>query len=325
MPRDYYEENDCSPRVISFQDLACPRPQVSCDAAHRLTKDIFGAQRTMPRLLTRDPVEIGQKRKLPTLVLPTRPEDTLHHVKTYGGSNTTLRCYTDLSPEADLRIQDVMPWPALDDMENPLWNRNWRARSSVRAGTAGGRRRMNAAPAYPNTAAAKHDAAREIAAVLRAAKTAGLIGGGGAPEPAALTDSITEVDARRLLNRALAAGPAAERALGTLNRLFAPGDVIELRALNPDNRTARSLHGRLGVQEERAALADFVRRHNGLWNIYVGVNPRAPRLVRATDAASAGDIVARRSVLLDLDIKDAPEGTRAGSKRSRHWRPWGQR
>jgi hypothetical protein len=69
----------------------------------------------------------------------------------------------------------------------------------------------------------------------------------------------------RLLN-ALRAGPAAEMALEAITPAYTPGDVIELRALDPAGAGVLSLCGRLDDPAERAALEGFIRDHNGRRN-----------------------------------------------------------
>lgn len=101
-------------------------------------------------------------------------------------------------------------------------------------------------------------------------------------------------------------GIAGEKALAAIERLFAPDDVIELRAIDPAGGGATSLCGRLSEPSERAALADFVRHHNGKWNLYVGVNPRAASMAGQDRAGSEADVPLRRNVVIDLDLKDAP-------------------
>ncbi len=106
---------------------------------------------------------------------------------------------------------------------------------------------------------------------------------------------------------ALRAGPAAGLALDAIAPAFAPGDVIELRALDPAGRGAVSLNGRLDNPAERAALVEFVCQHNGRWNLYVGINPRRPDMAGTNQKASAPDVMARRTVVLDLDHKEAKD------------------
>lgn len=100
-------------------------------------------------------------------------------------------------------------------------------------------------------------------------------------------------------------GPAAGMALEAISQAFAPGDVIELRALDPAGQGAVSLCGRLDNPAERAALENFIGQHNGRWNVYVGINPRRQDMAGTNGKASTPDVVARRTVVLDLDRKDA--------------------
>lgn len=103
---------------------------------------------------------------------------------------------------------------------------------------------------------------------------------------------------------AIRRGPAVERALATLGARYAPDDVIELRAVAPGGG-AVSFNGRLG--RERDQMAAFIREHNGQRNVYHGINPRRTELAGSAVAASAGDVVGRRYVVLDFDNKDAPD------------------
>lgn len=105
----------------------------------------------------------------------------------------------------------------------------------------------------------------------------------------------------------LAKGRAAPAALELLAPFYEPGDVIELRAVDPAGG-AESLCGKLDDTAQRKALEDFVRRWNGLSNLYVGINPRRDDMAGTGGAAKAHDIVARRVMVLDLDFKDAPAG-----------------
>jgi hypothetical protein len=144
----------------------------------------------------------------------------------------------------------------------------------------------------------------EALAVLEQATSHNLI------DPAAAKDAKDRASFSPLSMRAvaalIAAGPAPGMALDAIAPAFLPGDVIELRALDPAGGGAQSLSGRLDVPEERKALCGFIARHNGLWNLYVGANPRRADFAGTDRAASAADVVARRGVVLDLDLKDAP-------------------
>jgi hypothetical protein len=112
----------------------------------------------------------------------------------------------------------------------------------------------------------------------------------------------------------LRAGPAAGLALDAIAPGFAPGDVIELRALDPAGGGGLSYCGRLEDPTERAALEGFIREHLGLRNIYVGCNPRTPvwkglrgkRIGSKLVFPGAEDVPTRRNIVLDLDTKDAP-------------------
>lgn len=115
---------------------------------------------------------------------------------------------------------------------------------------------------------------------------------------------------------ALRDGPAAEMALDAIALAFAQGDVIELRALDPARVSGPASYcGRLEDAEQRAAMAAFIRDHMGLRNLYVGCNPRGDDWagLRGKMVGSkltfpdAADVPVRRNVVLDLDLKDAPD------------------
>ncbi|WP_197646317.1 AAA family ATPase [Tabrizicola soli] len=122
-----------------------------------------------------------------------------------------------------------------------------------------------------------------------------------------ITGLLTQDGLKARLLDALRVGPAARLALDAIAPAYAPGDVIELRALDPAGGGAVSLNGRLDNPAERAALMDFIRQHNGRRNLYVGINPRRLDMAGTGENASAQDVVARRTVVLDLDHKDAPD------------------
>lgn len=117
---------------------------------------------------------------------------------------------------------------------------------------------------------------------------------------------LTPDGLRNRILSALRAGPAAEMALEAITPAYTPGDVIELRALDPAGAGGLSLCGRLDDPAERAALEGFIRDHNGRRNLYVGCNPRRADMAGTMQAASAADVPVRRNVVLDFDLKDAP-------------------
>lgn len=112
-------------------------------------------------------------------------------------------------------------------------------------------------------------------------------------------------NAREDIIEAINEGTAATQSLETIEPLFAPGDVVELRAIHLGSG-AKSLCGRLAVPAERSALIEFIRSQNGRSNLYFGVNPRDPSLAGTQRAGRAADVRARRTVFLDFDNKDAP-------------------
>ena len=108
------------------------------------------------------------------------------------------------------------------------------------------------------------------------------------------------------VNAALAAGPAAVKALDAIAPLFQPGDVVEVSAICPAGGGRVSLAGPLDDLAQRKTLAAFIRTHCGVRNMYFGVNPRDASRVGATSAAGGADVAARRTAFLDFDNKDAP-------------------
>jgi hypothetical protein len=150
----------------------------------------------------------------------------------------------------------------------------------------------------------------EVVSVARQAVLAGILAGSVPGEVEHLSDTTGPDAAWDVLRSCLSVAGAATRALDAIAPLFAPGDVIELRALNPAGGGGLSFCGRLDVPEERAALVDFIDTQNGRWNLYFGANPRIAKLAGTGAAASAAQIAARRSIFLDLDDKDAPANDR---------------
>jgi hypothetical protein len=113
-------------------------------------------------------------------------------------------------------------------------------------------------------------------------------------------------EAKNVLATALANGPAAGLALEAIRPLFEPGDVVELRALNPDRHGAKTHCGVLHDDRDCAGLESFIRQYNGYRNLYFGVNPRRSELRSSSSAAKAEDVTLRRVMFLDMDNKDAP-------------------
>lgn len=152
-------------------------------------------------------------------------------------------------------------------------------------------------------------AGNEALDLLKNVARHGLIDPAGADQAAGLytINVLTDEGLRVRVLELLRAGPSAGMALAAITQAFAPGDVIELRALDPAKQGAASLCGRLDNPAERAALENFIGQHNGRWNVYVGINPRRPDMAGTSQKASAPEVMARRAVVLDLDRKDAPD------------------
>lgn len=109
------------------------------------------------------------------------------------------------------------------------------------------------------------------------------------------------------LKYALAGGKAAQRAIGFLEGLFDPSDVVELRVIDPAGGGAASYCGRLNDPAQREEMAAFINAHNARSNIYLGVNPRHDDMAGTTRAAKNADVKARQLVALDFDLKNAPD------------------
>jgi hypothetical protein len=147
---------------------------------------------------------------------------------------------------------------------------------------------------------------KEATNVLDGADKVGLLVPAGRQIKTALAlGVIPDNDAPAKVNEALASGDAASKALTTIARFFAPGEVVEFRALREGSAPA-ILMGRFGVPAELAAMVAFIQCQNGLANLYFGVNPRKAHLAGGIKAANAGDVLARQAVVLDFDFKDAP-------------------
>jgi hypothetical protein len=149
---------------------------------------------------------------------------------------------------------------------------------------------------------------KEWSDLLSAATDQGLIAPAGRDQIEAhrLMGTLTADRVPDAVQAALRAGPAAEMALDAVAPAFSPGDVIELRALDPAGGGGLSLCGRLDIPTERDALERFIRDHIGRRNLYIGCNPRRADMAGTNLSASASDVPTRRNVVLDLDLKDAP-------------------
>ena len=155
-----------------------------------------------------------------------------------------------------------------------------------------------------------YDKSDEWLTVLADAVTAGLV----YPDKAQaiqLKHALGMLDNEPLvaeINAVLATGPAADKALDAIASLFQPGDVVEVTAICPAGGGRFSLSGILDDPAKRAQLRAFVCAHIATRNLYFGVNPRSAACAGSTDAAKAVNVVARRTVFLDFDNKDAPSG-----------------
>ena len=130
-----------------------------------------------------------------------------------------------------------------------------------------------------------------------------------------ITGLLTPDGLKARVLEALRDGPAAKMALDAIAPGFVAGDVIELRALDPERHIGPASYcGRLDDPEQRAAMEAFIRDHMGLRNLYVGCNPRTDdwagqqgKMVSGKwTFPDAADVPIRRNVVLGLDLKDAP-------------------
>ena len=143
--------------------------------------------------------------------------------------------------------------------------------------------------------------------VARQGAEGGLIGQAWADALPQMSEMLGPERVPGMVADQLARVGAAEAALGAISPLFEPGDVTELRALNPAGGPVESRCGDVHNPEDRGKLADFVRGHNGHRNLYFGVNPRNETLRGTSTQGGAEDVVARRTVFVDMDRKDAPD------------------
>lgn len=150
---------------------------------------------------------------------------------------------------------------------------------------------------------------RALLALARDAVDARLI-----PESSRLTQTLETHRALGLpdkmqdaLAEALAKGPAADRALSEITPLFRQDDVVQIKAIDPAGGGALSRCGDLSVPEQRNALRDFINEHIGRRNLYFGINPRRTELGGTNQDAKASDVMARRAMFVDMDLKDAPD------------------
>ncbi len=100
-------------------------------------------------------------------------------------------------------------------------------------------------------------------------------------------------------------GPALDRALDAVVALFGPDVDVELRALAPAAKASWSFTWLTG--SDRVSVLEWLRQHDGLRNLYVGVNPRKAHLRGTARASNEADVAMRRFVVFDHDNKDAPD------------------
>lgn len=136
-----------------------------------------------------------------------------------------------------------------------------------------------------------------------------------------LSSHDEDIDLARVLGRTLTAkqgaeaystllelrrrGAALERILDLIEQTHGLGVDVELRALAVATRASWSFTWQTG--SDRKAVLDFLREHDGLRNLYIGVNPRVERLRGTTLPGDATAVAARRFAVFDHDNKDAPQ------------------
>jgi len=102
-------------------------------------------------------------------------------------------------------------------------------------------------------------------------------------------------------------GIACDKALAWLEAIHGSDGTVELSALDPVGTGGRvSVSGRLADEAQREQMVHFITEHFGRRNLYVGVNPRPAEFAGTSRVAKAGEIQARRFVVMDFDNKDAP-------------------
>lgn len=116
------------------------------------------------------------------------------------------------------------------------------------------------------------------------------------------------------------ADAVADGEMDTLAAIHAPDDALEIRLLDPsgDPTKARALSGRLGVPKERDRLRGYLKAHHGQRNAYVGIDPRSLDMAGTGKMGNAGDVAARKFVVLDLDHKEAPDTDPGWSRTVEH-------
>jgi hypothetical protein len=98
-------------------------------------------------------------------------------------------------------------------------------------------------------------------------------------------------------------GPALDRSLDLVEQIYGVGAVVEFRTLAPASGGSSSYNWQTG--SDRKPVLDFLREHDGLHNLYIGVNPRAAHLRDTTTPGDATSVAARRFIVFDYDNKDA--------------------
>lgn len=119
-------------------------------------------------------------------------------------------------------------------------------------------------------------------------------------------DKLTFEDAVEVAREVMLAGGAIEKAMAIAKNLFQPGDIIEFCAIPPGAQLV-ALHGDPHDAEQGAEMAEFVQKHLGHANLYVGICPRKAHMSGMRSRAKNMDVLCRRHVVLDLDDQDATD------------------
>ncbi len=100
-------------------------------------------------------------------------------------------------------------------------------------------------------------------------------------------------------------GPVLGRMLDLVEQLYGAGADVEFRALAPTSNGVWSYTWRTG--SDRTPILDWLREHDGLRNLYFGMNPRKRHMSGTAKASREADVASRRFVTFDYDAKDASD------------------
>jgi hypothetical protein len=99
--------------------------------------------------------------------------------------------------------------------------------------------------------------------------------------------------------------------LDTLDTLLANDQIVELRAFSRRAGT----YSKIFAPDDRATMEVEAERCSGFeGGVYFTLNPLAPAMLTAARAASDGDVIRRRIMLIDVD-PERPKGVSAMIRR----------